>query len=267
MNKIIFFMNCRVNDKYDSLLRLYLEDFKASGIEKRNDIKLIFCVVGKETDYARVMTHIKDHLPRLLPNHDGKNILTVGGEQRFELRMFHNSRYEHVGIEAAWKEAMASEDDELITYCHCRGLGHKHPKSPEMNGSREIFSSIPSTHIIRHYKNVEEKFEENPDITRVGVAQSPLGWMWFNFWTCKASYLKTRPKPDVNGVPSTLVKKYFDRWVQDRHYYEAWLGDDGQTLDQGYSMCIRPHKGVMVSGPQIIGALRMIAVKHINNNK
>lgn len=258
-------MNCHVNTKYDDLLQIYLRDFKNSGIEDRDDVKLIFTVVGRDSDYTRVMSHVRTVLPRLFEDYGEENVLTSGGEQRFEFRMFDNSRYEHVGIEAAWKEAMASEDDELITYCQCRGIGHTHPNAPEMNGSREIYSTIPSTHIITYYTNVEKKFEENPEITKVGVAQSPLGWMWFNFWTCKASYLKTRPKPDINGVPTPLMKQYFDHRVQDRHYYEAWLGDDGESTDQGYSLCLNPFVGIKVTGPQIIGAIQNIAKNFMKN--
>ena len=267
MNKIIFFINCHVNRQYDSLLNQYLEDFEHGGIQDRDDVKLIFVVVGQSDDSTKIMNLVKNKLPRLFGSYDEKNVLTSGGEQRFELRLFDNSRYEHVGIEAAWKEAMASEDEELITYCHCRGIGHTHPSAPEMNGMREIFTLAAATHIVKNYTKIEKIFKENPDITRVGAGQSPLGWMWFNFWTCKSSYLKTRPKPDINGVPTPLMKKNFDQWVKDRHYYEAWLGDDGKTIDQGYSTCISPHKGITVSGPQVIAAIRIIINRVISKTK
>ena len=259
MNKIIFFINCHVNKQYDSLLNLYLNDFKNSSIEHRKDVKLIMVIVGKPEDYLKIRKYTEITLPGMFNDYEEKNILTSSTTERIEFRVFDNSRYEHVGIETVWSEAMASNDNDLITYTHCRGLGHQSPNHLEMNGSREVFSFYAASHIIRNYKDVEKIHKDNPQVTKVGLGQSPGGWMWFNFWTCKASYLKTRTKPDVDGTLTPMMKKHFDRWVQDRHYYEAWLGDDGKSNDQGYSLLLRNHIGATISGPMIIAAIRKLS--------
>lgn len=259
MNKIIFFINCHVNRQYNSLLDLYLKDFQESGIQDRDDVKLIFVVVGEPEDSTSIMKKVKDHLPRLFGTYDEKDILTSAGTQRFELRMFDNSRYEHVGVETAWSEAMASDDDDLITYTHCRGLGHNNPRHLEMQGSREVFSMYASAHIIRNYDGVMKKFNTNPLMTKAGVTQSPGGWMWFNFWTARASYLKKKDKPDINGKVSEAAAKSFDGGQTVRHYYETWLGDDGESNESGCSLLINPDMGQSITGPQTIGAIRKIS--------
>jgi len=267
MNKIIFFINCHVNSKYDSLLNIYLNDFKESEIENRKNVKLIFVVVGKPEDYLKIRKYTEIKLPGMFNDYDGKNRLTSYQTERIEFRMFDNSNYEHKGLEAVWKEAQSSDDDDLITYTHCRGLSHKHPKSPEMNGAREVHSYLCGKCLIREYDKVENIFKDNPEINRVGLGQSPGGWMWFNFWTVKASYLKKKERPLEYPVLSKVMSKYFDRHAKDRHYYEAWLGNGEDDIDSGHSLLTVPHQGTVLRGPQMLVVINQIVKNAVNKTK
>lgn len=258
MNKIIFFINCHVNSKYESLLNIYLDDFKNSGIEQRKDVRLIFVVVGKPDDYLKVRQLVENKLPGIFNDYNGKNILTSSTTERVEFRVFDNSNYEHMGIETVWKESMTSDDDDLITYTHCRGLGHTNSRQPEMNNSREVHSYFCGKLIIREYNKVEMIFKNNKEIKKVGLCQSPLGWMWFNFWTVKASYLKTRPRPLGNPTFTNSIKENFPGGATNRHYYEAWLGDGGEENESGYSLLVPPHKGVYLSGQEVLNKISKI---------
>ena len=255
MNKIIFFINCHVNSGYSSLLNIYLTDFKTSGIEQRKDVRLIFVVIGKPSDYINVRQLVEIRLPGIFNDYDGKNILTSSTTERVEFRVFDNSNFEHIGLDTVWKEAMTSEDDELITYTHCRGLSHTGAHQPEMNSSREVHSYMCGRHIIREYNQVEDIFKDNNQIKKVGVGQGPGGWMWFNFWTAKASYLKSRTRPLADPRISDIDKKHFDSAVRNRHYYESWLGDGGEENQSGYSILVPPHLGNCVSGPEMLGII------------
>ncbi len=261
MNKIIFFINCHVNKKYDSLLNLYLDDFKESGIENRDNVKLIFVVVGNPEDYLRVRKYIEVKLPGMFNDYEGKDRLTSYQSERIEFRVFDNSNYEHKGLEAVWKEAQSSDDDDLITYTHCRGISHQRQHHPEMNGSREVFSEIVSKYIILSNSDMEQIFVDNPSINRVGVGQSPGGWMWFNFWIAKASYLKKKERPLEYPVLSKDMSKYFDRFAKDRHYYEAWLGNGEDDTETGFSLLLNPQAAGVITGPQLLMGIGRLVSK------
>ena len=261
MNKIIFFINCYVNKKYDSLLNIYLDDFQKSGIQDRKDVRLIFVVVGTPEDYVKVEGCVREKLPKIYNDYGGKNKLTTYQSNRIEFRVYENSSYEHIGLETAWKEGQTSKDDELITYTHCRGLSHQRPHHPEMKGSREVHSYLCGKCIIQDYNKVEEIFKDQ-QIQKVGMGQSAGGWMWFNFWTVKASYLKKKDAPSEQAKLTPEMKKYFDRFAKDRHYYEAWLGDDGMENESGHSLLVTPHKGTVITGPQMLSVVNHIVAAH-----
>ena len=267
MNKIIFFINCHVNPKYDSLLNLYLDDFKHSRIEHRKDVKLIMVIVGKPEDYLKIRKYTQTALPGMFNDYEGKNILHSYQHERVEFRVHDNSNFEHKGIETAWAEAQSADDDDLITYTHCRGLSHTNPKSPEMNGSREIFSQVVSKCIICNCDAVKQIFKDNPSIDRVGVGQSPGGWMWFNFWTAKASYLKKKERPLEYPVLLKRMSKHFDRFAKDRHYYEAWLGNGDHDVESGYSLLLEPQTGGTLTGPQMIKGIIQLVRDKYNKSK
>ena len=82
MNKIIFFINCHVNRQYDSLLKMFLEDFQHSKVQDRDDVKLIFVVVGEPEDSTKYHElSVRDvSTYRFFGTYDEKNKLTSAGD-------------------------------------------------------------------------------------------------------------------------------------------------------------------------------------------
>ena len=59
------------------------------------------------------------------------------------------------------------------------------------------------------WRAVIASFQSNATIEKAGMYPSQSGWVWFNFWWARVSYLKGIVEP----VRTTR-----------RHYYEDWLG-------------------------------------------
>jgi hypothetical protein len=71
-------------------------------------------------------------------------------------------------------------------------------------------SKVLTSTVINPWKTVVEKFSEHEQINKAGWMASRAGWVWFNFFWVRASYLK-------RVVCPTVVSS-------DRYYYESWLG-------------------------------------------
>ena len=76
--------------------------------------------------------------------------------------------------------------------------------------SRPVIESWLFNGTIVPWRQVIKAFQGNETVDRIGMFSSPAGWMWFNFWWARASYLQTVVEP----VRTTR-----------RHYYESWLGN------------------------------------------
>ena len=89
-------------------------------------------------------------------------------------------------------------------YFHTKGMAHhgRHTSRPE-----EEFRLFTGT--IVPWQKVASVFEANQTITRIGMYPAKDGWMWFNFWWARASYVKGLTLPIRTAR---------------RHYYESWLG-------------------------------------------
>jgi len=58
------------------------------------------------------------------------------------------------------------------------------------------------------------------NISRCGLFPSTGGWVWYNFWWGKGTYINTCEVPQIST----------NRW-----YYESWLGTGNQDSSVSYS--------------------------------
>ena len=75
-------------------------------------------------------------------------------------------------------------------------------------GRREHTEVALHRTVIAPWKRVTDIFATHPEIDKVGSTASPAGWIWWNYWWARASYLVQVEKP---------IK------TERRHYYEDWL--------------------------------------------
>ena len=109
--------------------------------------------------------------------------------------------FEYLGIQKVWELGQRSTikpHNHIILYFHAKGMSD--PLFPN--------SKLINT-ILKPWKMIIDRFIENQKLNKAGYACAKPGWIWYNFWWARASYIKKLVKP---------IK------TQRQNYYEEWLG-------------------------------------------
>jgi hypothetical protein len=77
--------------------------------------------------------------------------------------------------------------------------------------------------IVSNHKKVLKIFDKNENIKKIGTLPADKGWIWFNFFYVRGSYLKNCEKPIIN---------------ENRYYYETYLGTENKDnhINDSYSL-------------------------------
>ena len=94
----------------------------------------------------------------------------------------------------------------MILYFHGKGLSYL---SNKLFYIRQPLEKFIFKLIIGNWEKNLERIYRIPSISKIGILSGGNGWLWFNFWIAKSSYLENLEKPKK-------TKKAF--------YYEDWLG-------------------------------------------
>jgi hypothetical protein len=114
--------------------------------------------------------------------------------------------FEYPGVLRFWQLGAADPSPHhYVLYHHSKGM---------VNGGQESRSlmNLRLTHsVVDPWRRLIAKFEAEPLLQRAGYAAAPGGWIWFNFFWGRASFIAELVRP---------IKT--DR----RHYYEDWSVHD-----------------------------------------
>lgn len=129
------------------------------------------------------------------------------------------NQFEYRGIHLVWELAKINSD-HIYLYFHSKGISHNVPK--RTIHERQIFKGV-----IEPWKRVLDIFNENPHINKVGLSSSKEGFIWFNFWWARGTYLMQCEEPII---------------TERRHYYEDWLhrkikDTPLSTTEECFSLC------------------------------
>ena len=116
------------------------------------------------------------------------------------------NRFEYPGFRALKAVAERSRPDDLIYYCHSKGILQQ---SPSKMGLFRLHSAVGLTADLA-------PLTRSRDISRAGLFPSRRGWCWHNFFWIKAGYMA--------GL--TVEES------ADRYHYEALIGAGGS--EEGY---------------------------------
>ena len=104
------------------------------------------------------------------------------------------------------KQLIKSEDNRLIFYFHGKGLSYMKNKFVYI---RQPIEKLIFKLLIDEWEKNLETFKRFNSIDKIGILSGGNGWLWFNFWIAKSSYIKGLQKP---------IK------TKRACYYEDWLG-------------------------------------------
>ena len=240
--KLIYFINCRVSQLYTPVLKRHLQELNQSGIGTDPNFQLIIVAAGSIKDAESIYSTIQETIPSIL-NQGDPNSLQCSIRERLEIRVAETSVYEFNGIHTYWKEAQCSNANDILIYCHCKGVSHL----KEITQSLPFQSLAAAQLMMRNiYKNILI-LQTFPFLNKLGILQGGAtgdntgrrGWMFWNFYGCRARYVQQLPEPVISN---------------NRFSYEFWLGKrtnqtDAQTdsrigLEDGISLLSQPHPSI-----------------------
>lgn len=117
------------------------------------------------------------------------------------------NKWEYYGIAKLYQVAKENPDD-ISLYYHSKNMSHP----GYIQRAREFNKLYKRT--IYDWNYVLDLFATRPEINKVGLYPSTAGWVWFNFWWVRNSYV-------VEECPEPIVN------MQHRHYYESYIGGKG----------------------------------------
>jgi len=115
------------------------------------------------------------------------------------IRSERRNRFEYPGFRAMKTLAEKSAPDDLIYYCHSKGIVHL---DESKMGLFRLHTEVGLTADLTMLTG-------NSSITRAGMFPFKFGWCWYNFFWIKAGYMA--------GLTV--------RESTDRHYFEELIGD------------------------------------------
>jgi hypothetical protein len=108
--------------------------------------------------------------------------------------------FEYPAIRKVWDVAKANPStQDLIFYFHSKGVTHTKTYAPHAQANYMNLFEVP---------RILEVFGTFPRVDKAGYFSSTAGWVWYNFWVARGSYLSTVEKPTITAR---------------RHYYEDLL--------------------------------------------
>ena len=201
--RIVYFLNCFVSQYWEIVFKKHFCDLCVSGVFGGSSDSLVKIVVnGTPEHLSRVVQLAEGFLGEESCGSSKENGVL---KRNYEILWSQENCFEYPGIRSFHETSMALEGADYVIYSHCKGLSHLEPES-----LTTLESAMSSIMILRNiYVNVDI-LNTIVSLNKIGPGLGGSGWMWFNFYMCRASYAKTLHVP---------VR------TERRHYYESWLGD------------------------------------------
>ena len=173
---IVYFINCNLNKNYLEWLK--------------NDLKYVLNLNSNIYVMATCNSNDEKKIKNSILN---KNVKFYFNE---------NNLYEYPGIKMAWDLGQIyNKKTDIILYYHSKQITHfKHYNN--------IYNFIRFNKILTNIDTIKDIFSSMPQIDKIGNSCSETGWVWYNVWYVRGSYINTVEKPKI---------------TDNRYYYEDWI--------------------------------------------
>eukprot|EP01105_Mastigella_eilhardi_P004455 TRINITY_DN1594_c0_g1_i1.p1 TRINITY_DN1594_c0_g1~~TRINITY_DN1594_c0_g1_i1.p1 ORF type:complete len:311 (+),score=87.45 TRINITY_DN1594_c0_g1_i1:28-933(+) len=140
---------------------------------------------------------------------------------KFTVATHLSNHYEYPGIKRVWDiAASVAERDaarHLVLYHHGKGM------FSAVDPQSDRYVNALTDEVVRPWRTIVQRFAEDAAVNKAGFMAAEPGWVWFNFWWARASYLQRLAPPEPHD--------------DNRYLFEQWLGAqvDNRTQQVHYS--------------------------------
>lgn len=183
---VVYFINCMSNKYYIDWLTNQMEIIKPMNAK----IYIVASVLPNDE------TEFRDNVSQICPG--------------CEIETYYENEFEYRGIMKVWELGRYyNKSNDIILYFHSKGISY--------TNNYEAFRNDEYNIILKDIDRIKEIFTLFPKIDKIGFMSGGCGWIWYNFWYARGSYINQVERP---------IK------TQRRHYYEDWLGRCVKPGDQ-----------------------------------
>lgn len=185
---VVYFANLFVNPTYGhQLVKEQLFDVHRTGLLEKASLHIVLSMPPDHLLYDSLQTDIQE----MFPSH-----------YSFQFHISHENCHEYPGIHMVHSLAFQNTSSHhYILYFHSKSI-------TRFQGQRESLEMALHSTVIARWKEVLQIFQHYPHIDKIGSTASEFGFIWWNYWWARASYIVRVESP---------VK------TSRRHYYEDWL--------------------------------------------
>ncbi len=199
--RIVYFINCYINKNYIYLFSRQMAELAEAGLLSHTNAVLYVVSSGRAEDknvLAREIRRIFTSTCDVRQEHTEQNL------------------FEYPGIRKVW-ELGREDGDAFILYFHARGISRI--KLGRFRRNRQPLEKRLFRRVIGEWRKNLLWLSAVPSADKVGISHGGNGWVWFNFWWARASYIAHLEEPEQ---------------TERRHYYEDWLGRYSQSAAGEY---------------------------------
>ncbi|WPU94256.1 hypothetical protein SNE25_01790 [Mucilaginibacter sabulilitoris] len=203
--KIVYYIYTSPNSNWRAIVSGQLYQLKSYGILSEADLYIHI------TDSNNYIDEIKTLIINIVP----AAIISTSSINQFE----------YPAIKLLHDLAIQYPNNNFI-YFHSKGMTHS-------LHSRSLQEIMLLTKTFENWrKNLQLLSKEGKN--KMGLFSAERGWIWYNFWYAKGSYLANCKAPEISDF---------------RYYYEAWLGEADPDQQIPATDCINLFEIKNVSKP------------------
>lgn len=188
--RVVYFVNCYVNPRYLYMVTSQLKELLQTDL-----------LIGARTTFYLVSSGTEDDRVRL--NAEMRRIL--GDSQAVQHAHTTENQFEYPGIHKVWQLSQQDQQGYFL-YFHARGISRL--KLGRFRRNRQPQEKKLFRRVVGQWRQNLLWLQHVRSAEKLGMHCGGNGWIWFNFWWARASYVFQLEEP---------VRT--DR----RHYYEGWL--------------------------------------------
>jgi len=188
MIHIIYYVYVNHPHNWIGTVQGQLEDIISSDLLKMSHLHI--CLSGNQ----KTMNQAKEFIDRQF-----KSVHLLSLDYSFT----EENLYEYPGIHKMYTLGVEHPDDTFL-YMHTKSVSRSN--SPTTRTNDNIYLTRMT---LWNYNKINAIFNNYPHVNKIGLFPSTGGWIWFNFFWVRGSYLAGCREPVISPR---------------RHCYEDWLG-------------------------------------------